>query len=249
MNSNSISLRLSMSMIFNNNLYMKKVILILVVMALTGGAVFYFKFYRIGNKPKVAHNGCWGIDISHHQNKIDYDKLIKENKPAYVYLKTSEGKSLVDDQYSARLKKFRELGIPVGGYHFFNYSVSGKEQAEHYIKTADLQKGDLYPVLDVEMKHSSSQSKQWIVNEIKSFCEIVKAEYGVEPIIYCEYDYYHKYLKEDFGDYQYWISDFFREPRCKYVMWQYDILHVEGVGSIDNNRLADDVKLEQLILK
>ena len=227
---------------------MKKVILILVVMALIGGAVFYLKFYKIGNKPKVAHDGCWGIDISHHQKNIDYDRLISENKPAYVYLKTSQGNSMVDDQYSARLKKFRELGIPVGGYHFFNYNVSGKEQADHYIRTADLQKGDLYPVLDVEMKHSSSQNKQWIVREIKSFCEVVKAEYGVEPLIYCEYDYYRKYLNEDFGNYQYWISDFVRAPRCKYVMWQYDILHVDGVGSIDNNRLAEGVKLEQLIL-
>ena len=147
------------------------------------------------------------------------------------------------------MNKFRVVGIPVGGYHFFNYNVSGKEQAELYIRTADLQKGDLYPVLDVEMKHSSSQSKQWIVREIKTFCEVVKAEYGVEPIIYCEYDYYRKYLKEEFSDYQYWISDFFREPRCKYVMWQYDILHVDGVGSIDNNRLAEGVKLDKLILR
>jgi lysozyme len=87
------------------------------------------------------------------------------------------------------------------------------------------------------------------VKEIKSFCEVVKDKYGVEPIIYCEYDYYRKYLKEEFSEYQYWISDFFREPRCKYVMWQYDILHVEGVGSIDNNRLAEGVRLEDLIMQ
>jgi lysozyme len=217
---------------------------------------FAFLFYKQGFYKKVVATNdkkefIWGIDISHHQKNIDYDRLISENKPAYVYLKTSQGKFMVDDQYSARLKKFRELGIPVGGYHFFNYNVSGKDQAAHYIKTADLQKGDLYPVLDVEMKHSSSQNKQWIVKEIKSFCEVVKEEYGVEPLIYCEYDYYRKYLKEDFSDYQYWISDFVRAPRCNYVMWQYDTLPVKGLGrgKIDNNRLAEGVKLEQLILK
>jgi hypothetical protein len=32
-------------------------------------------------------------------------------------------------------------------------------------------------------------------------------------------------------------------------MWQYDILHVEGVGNIDNNKLADGVRLEDLMLK
>jgi len=232
---------------------MKRLFKLLGLIILMIVIAFAFLFYQQGFYKKVVATKdkkefVWGIDLSHHQRNVDYDKLISENKPAYVYLKTSQGKSVVDDQYLSRLKKFRELGIPVGGYHFFNYNVSGKEQAAHYIKTADLQKGDLYPVLDVEMKHSSSQSKQWIVREIKTFCEVVKAEYGVEPIIYCEYDYYRKYLKEEFSEYQYWISDFFREPRCKYVMWQYDILHVEGVGSIDNNRLAEGVKLDKLIL-
>jgi lysozyme len=223
-------------------------IILMIVVALA------FLFYQQGFYKKVVATKdkkefVWGIDLSHHQRNVDFDKLITENKPAFVFLKSTEGKSYVDNAYADRLNKFRELGIPVGGYHFFNYNVSGKSQAEHYIKTAGLCKGDLYPVLDVEMKHSSTQNKQWIVKEIKSFCEVVKDKYGVEPIIYCEYDYYRKYLKEEFSDYQYWISDFYREPRCKYVMWQYDILHVEGVGSIDNNRLADGVKLKDLVLQ
>lgn len=233
---------------------MKRLFKLLGLIILMIVVAFAFLFYQQGFYKKVVatkdkQEFVWGIDLSHHQKNVDFDKLITENKPAFVFLKATEGKSHIDDAFTERLSKFRGLGIPVGGYHFFNYNASGKEQEAHYIKTADLQKGDLYPVLDVEMKHSSSQSKQWIVREIKTFCEVVKAEYGVEPIIYCEYDYYRKYLKEEFSDYQYWISDFFREPRCKYVMWQYDILHVEGVGSIDNNRLAEGVKLDKLILR
>jgi lysozyme len=232
---------------------MKKLFKLLGLIILMSVVAFAFLFYQQGFYKKVVatkdkQEFVWGIDISHHQKNVDFDKLINENKPAFVFLKATEGKSHIDDAYADRLNKFRELGIPVGGYHFFNYNVSGKLQAEHYINTVGLRKGDLYPILDVEMKHSSTQSKQWIVKEIKAFCELVEAEYGVRPIIYCEYDYYRKYLKEEFSDYQYWISDFYREPRCKYVMWQYDILHVEGVGSIDNNRLADGVRLDKLIL-
>jgi len=233
---------------------MKRSVKLLGLIILVALVAITFLFYQQGFYKKVfgtkdKQQFVWGIDISHHQKNVNFDKLVTENKPAFVFLKSTEGKSHVDVAYTERLSKFRELGIPVGGYHFFNYDASGKLQAEHYINTVGLRKGDLYPVLDVEMKHSSTQSKQWIVKEIKSFCEVVKDKYGVEPIIYCEYDYYRKYLKEEFSDYQYWISDFYREPRCKYVMWQYDILHVEGVGSIDNNRLTEGVKLEQLILK
>jgi lysozyme len=224
----------------------------IILVALVAIAFLFYQqgFYKKWFSTKDKNKFVWGIDISHHQKNVDFDQLVKDNKPAFVILKSTEGKSYVDDAYLIRLHKFRELGIPVGGYHFFNYDVSGKLQAEHYIKTVGLRKGDLYPILDVEMKHSSTQSKQWIVKEIKAFCELVEAEYGVKPIIYCEYDYYRKYLKEEFSDYQYWISDFYREPRCKYVMWQYDTLKVAGIkGYIDNNKLADEVKLDRLILR
>jgi lysozyme len=207
---------------------------------------FYKKWFSTRDKNKFV----WGIDISHYQKNVDFDQLVKDGKPAFVILKSTEGKSYVDDAYLIRLNKLRELGIPVGGYHFFNYNANGKLQAEHYIKTVGLRKGDLYPILDVEMKNSSSQSKQWIVREIKSFCELVEAEYSVKPIIYCDYDYYRKYLREDFSDYKYWISDFHREPRCDYVIWQYDTLNVPGIkGNIDNNKLADGVRIEDFLLK
>ena len=229
---------------------MKKIFVVIVLMTIVGGIVFYQqgfckKMFATKDKSKFI----WGIDISHHQKEIDYDELLSENRPTFVILKSTEGKSHIDDAYAERLKKFRTLNIPVGAYHFFSYDVGGKLQAKNFIKTANLQKGDLIPVLDVEFIGAKKKSDKWIVGEIKSFCELVEAEYGVKPIIYCEYDYYRKYLKEEFSDYQYWISDFYREPSCKYVMWQYDILHVEGVGNIDNNKLADGVRLEDLMLK
>ena len=231
---------------------MKNILLIGLIAVVMGAfLVFHYMPHGILKNSNIKKGKVWGIDISHHQKNIDYDELIKENKPAFVLMKSTEGQTVVDCEYANRLKKFRELGIPVGGYHFFTYSTSGKAQAENYIKTANLQKGDMFPVLDVEYKNINGKSRQWIINEIKSFCEIVEAEYGVKPLLYCEYDYYRKYLKDEFSDYQYWISDFVRAPRCNYVMWQYDTLPVKGLGrgKIDNNRLADGVELEQLMLK
>ena len=31
----------------------------------------------------------WGIDISHHQKKINWDELVKHNKPDFIFLKFS----------------------------------------------------------------------------------------------------------------------------------------------------------------
>lgn len=230
---------------------MKKILLIgLIAIVMGAFLVFQYMPHGIIKNSNVKKGKAWGIDISHHQKNIDYDELIKENKPAFVLMKTTEGQTVVDCEYANRLKKFRDLGIPVGGYHFFNYNASGKAQAENYIRISDLQKGDLYPIIDVEFTNSGSKSRQWIISEIKSFCEVVKEHYGVEPIIYCEYDYYRKYLKDDFSNYKYWISDFYREPRCDYVIWQYGIFKVDGFkGSVDNDYLVEGLHTEQLTIK
>ena len=218
--------------------------MVVVGIGLTSTIIYYN--YKCQKRKK----NYWGIDLSHHQQYLSYETLINENKPDFVYLKSTEGKSFVDPEYQSRLLKFRELNIPVGAYHFFRYDVSGKEQAENYLKTAQIKRGDLYPVLDVEMRYSSTRSKQWITSEIKSFCDLVKQEYNVNPILYCENDYYQKYLKEGFNDYDFWISDFVRAPRCDYIIWQYDTLNVKGVkGKIDNNKLHSSVDLNQIILK
>jgi len=38
----------------------------------------------------------------------------------------------------------------MGAYHFFSYETPGKKQAENFIKHANLKKGDMIPVLDLE---------------------------------------------------------------------------------------------------
>ena len=154
---------------------MKKIFAVIVLISIVGAVVFYQQgFYKKMFATKDKSKFIWGIDISHHQQNIDYDELLKENKPAFVLMKSTEGKSHIDNAYAERLKKFRSLNIPVGAYHFFSYDVSGRSQAENFIKTANLQKGDLIPVLDVEYKGSGKQTDKWIIGEIKAFCDRVK---------------------------------------------------------------------------
>lgn len=191
---------------------------------------------------------CWGIDISHHQRTIDWELLVEKNKPDFVFLKTTEGSTHVDTKYSTYLKKLRGFKIRVGAYHFFSYQSSGKSQAKNFIKNAKLTKGDLHPVLDVEFRNRMN-SPTWIRREIKSFCTEIKNEYGVYPIIYCECAYYHKYLKRDLANLNFWISDLWREPTCDYVIWQYtDKGWVHGIGAIDNNRFHEDKKISDFLI-
>lgn len=193
----------------------------------------------------------WGIDISHHQSKIDWDILIKENKPSFAYLKATEGTTIIDQQYADRYQKFKSYGMPTGAYHFFTYQSNGKSQAANFINTIQLSKGDLIPALDLEFRYSKLKSTAWIKNEIKSFCTEIKSKYGIYPIIYCENDYKLKYLNDPyFDDFKYWISDLYREPKSDYNFWQYtDNGSVKGIGKIDVNRLKKGVKLSDCQFK
>lgn len=190
----------------------------------------------------------WGIDISHHQRNVDWKLLSEKNKPQFMYLKATEGKTFQDPKYLEYQSDARYLNIPVGGYHFFSYQTNGKAQAKNFIMNSNTQKGDLYPVLDLEFK-KNMKDKKWIVHQVHNFCETIKKRYGVYPIIYCEYDYYKKYLEDDFSDYQYWICDFHREPSFNYTIWQYtDKEYVQGIGKIDNNRLNKNKNISNIIL-
>lgn len=196
------------------------------------------------NTTSKEGDSLWGIDISHHQGSINWKVLVEKNRPDFIFLKATEGSTHIDTKYSEYVKKSRELAIPVGAYHFFSYQSSGKDQAKNFIKNSKLIKGDIYPVLDVEYT-KGMKDKTWIINEIKAFCKEIKKEYGVDPIIYCECDYYTKFLKNDFKNFSYWISDLYREPGCDYIIWQYtDRGFVHGIGNIDNNRFNKNTNIK-----
>ena len=200
------------------------------------------------DKNKENGDFIWGIDISHHQRSVDWKVLIEKNKPDFIFLKATEGSTHIDTKYSDHLKKSRQHSIPVGAYHFFSYQSSGKSQAQNFIRNAKLIKGDIYPVLDVEFT-KGMKDKSWMIREIQLYCDEIKKEYGVHPIIYCEYDYYIKYLDKDFKDFAYWISDLYQEPKHDYLFWQYTISGlVHGIGRIDNNKLNKKKNLNNFLL-
>lgn len=189
---------------------------------------------------QTSEDEIWGIDISHHQKEINWDE-IENNKPGFVFLKSTEGSTHIDTKHKAYKKKFDDLSIPSGSYHFFSYISSGKEQAKHFLKNTDIKKGDLLPVLDVEFKNNMP-SKDKVISNINEFIEYIKEETGVAPLVYCECDYYYKYLKGNLkSECQYWISDFWRTPTCDFILWQKTdkFQHKAFKGTVDFNILKD----------
>lgn len=239
---------------------MKTKILILGLILLLIGFLVHknrIEIYRFGKKIIQANTkenhindgkSIWGIDISHHQQNINWEDLVKHNKPDFMFYKCTEGVTHQDTKYQTYKKKAQQYDILSGAYHFFSYETSGKAQAENFIKYAKLNKGDLIPVLDLEYVKNRKSYKSKL-GEIKAFCKIIKSEYGVNPIIYCECDYKQKVLDSYFDDFVFWISSIGSKPFCSYTIWQYtDKGIVKGIGKIDNNKLHPNSILTDLIL-
>ncbi len=104
-----------------------------------------------------------GIDVSKYQDVIDWESVKEMNVEGvqlqFAFIKATEGNNNEDRYFKRNWRKAKDAGITRGAYHFFIATKSGKTQAENFIKTVDLQPGDLPPVLDVEQSYGVPNKK------------------------------------------------------------------------------------------
>lgn len=182
-----------------------------------------------------------GIDISHHQGKIKWEKVANANiddEPiAFVVIKATEGKSHLDDTFNDNFYQARKYGLIRGAYHFFSPSASGKEQAEYYMHQVHLDGGDLPPILDIE-KCGNLEPEQ-LRKEALTWLKTVEDCYGVTPIVYTGLKFKEKYLSTpEFDNYPFWIARYYvKEVGYKgpWRFWQHtDLGRIDGIkGSVD----------------
>ena len=195
----------------------------------------------------------WGLDVSRHQDGINWEKVIADERPYFVFVKATEGTLITDPSYESHRRELDSAGILWGAYHFFGHRTSGKEQARNFIKTAKLKKGNIIPVLDIEY-HRFMVDPAKSVREAKAYCREIKRYYGTNPIIYCSTHFYETYLSRDFDpdDYMLWIADYRECPDLHWQIWQHTDSHkVQGSRKkLDRNvfRGTED-EFQKLILQ
>lgn len=178
----------------------------------------------------------WGIDVSHHQDSIDWEKL-NEQRPHFVFLKATEGITNQDNKYGWNYKEARDKNIPVGSYHFFTYKNSGKEQAENFLATVKFSNGDLPPVLDLEFSRKMPPANQ-VRNELLDFIQTISQKLACFPIIYCNNRFFSLYLQGCLPEKcKLWIVDYKAQPNANWTFWQTSNRHkLPGIkGYVDLN--------------
>ncbi len=204
---------------------------------------YSFKVKALFGTIKYPDGKVRGIDVSHYQGEIDWDKLrnasLQGSPVSFVFVKATEGVDILDENFNQNFHYVRRNDIIRGAYHFFSTKSSAEKQARFFCKMVQLEENDLPPVLDVESIGSYSQKD--LQKEVLTWLRIVEKHYGVTPILYTSYKFKNKFLSSpEFDRFPYWIAHYYvRELQYKggWTFWQHtDAGKVDGVkGFVDVN--------------
>lgn len=202
---------------------------------------FRYGSWPVGMYPEPSETDypVRGIDLSHHNGAVDMQAFA--DKIDFLYLKASEGATWRDPMYNTYYTQAKAAGIAVGAYHFFNFTIDGRLQAENFLWQTRHHSLDLPPVIDVETHTQASQPDDKVVARLSEMITALR-EAGHDPLIYT-----HRYGVSRFIDRLdvsprpgLWISSFTDPPlpdSVDWVIWQYsNVGSMPGIkGDVDLN--------------
>lgn len=184
-----------------------------------------------------------GIDVSHHQGKINWEKLSKacvdSVRVSFAFIKATEGTDLIDECFEQNFSAAREAGIVRGAYHYFRPELSASAQARHFADAVFLEPGDLPPVLDLEEK--GDLSSEALRDSALVWLRYMERCYGVKPILYTYAKFRTQYLGyKEMDEYPYWIAHYYVDTLSytgPWKFWQHtDRGRLPGIrGDVDLN--------------
>jgi lysozyme len=201
-------------------------------------------------------NKAIGIDVSEYQDAIQWEEvrtLDDDYQLSFVFIRATVGNDRLDKRFEENWRKAKENKIIRGAYHYYRPNENSLEQAELFIKTVTLQKGDLPPVLDIE-RLPENQSMERLQLGLRRWLNKVEEHYKMKPIIYTGERYYDDFLKKEFSDYLFWIANynFYREEMEEdWLFWQFtEKASVSGIkANVDVNIFNGDVEQLRYITK
>ncbi|MCQ2095167.1 MAG: glycosyl hydrolase family 25 [Bacteroidaceae bacterium] len=201
--------------------------------------------------------GVQGIDVSHYQGDINWKEVAKTGIPKFVYVKATEGKSLVDERYHDYFAQAKRHGFKVGSYHFFRPGVDVETQYRLFIGNIDVKSQDLLPLIDVEII-SGAASVEMFQRTLLTFCRLVAHAFnGQKPVIYTGKNFYDKYIASNnqLRQYQFMIAAYQdQQPQLAngddYLIWQYTGKgRVGGIkGNVDRSRFVGVHSLSEILV-
>lgn len=210
----------------------------------------------------APHPGPPGIDVSHHNGKVDWPTVAKGQK--FTYVKATQRTDYVDPTFGANYDGSAGAGMIRGAYHFAEPDTSdGAAQANWFVDHGGgWKKGTktLPGALDLESGEAAGKDKcygmspQDMVGWIHQFADQYKKRTGRDAVIYTGYGWWDQCTggNGEFKANPLWHADTsgkLPQGFDKGTIWQYDTegKDVPGVPSatVDKNEFqaGDDAAL------
>jgi GH25 family lysozyme M1 (1,4-beta-N-acetylmuramidase) len=137
-----------------------------------------------------------GIDVSHWQGEIDWDK-VRQDGVRVAYIKATEHTDFVDKSFAENRRESKAAGVVPGAYHFARPGKDGgsveadaRAEAEHFLEVAKPTDGELVPVLDLEANDGLDRGE--LARWVKTWCDHVADATGTRPMIYTSPSFWSK---------------------------------------------------------
>lgn len=203
------------------------------------GSVFYFA-YLAPFSPDRSRYPVRGIDVSHHQGEIHWQRVPADDV-AFAIIKATEGGDHVDTTFAENLPQARAAGLAVGAYHFFTFCRPGADQARNFISVVPRDQPLLPPVVDIEFVGNCANrpTGEELRAELDAFLGLVEPAFGKQAIIYLIGE-----ASDAYADHmpvrERWVRSLVRQPADgTWTYWQYHNQgRVDGIeGDVDLNVL------------
>lgn len=209
-------------------------VLIGVVLVGLWGRYRWWPSYR----PGLEDGERYGVDVSHHQGEIDWEKVAADDIE-FAYIKATEGGDFVDTAFAANWAGAGDAGIDRGAYHFFTLCRAGAEQAANFLETVPTG-GELPPAVDLELAGNCSErpTQTWVEEELGVFLDEVEEATGQPVVLYVGDDFEGRYPVRDELDRPIWHRRILFRPDVEgWWIWQFHAwADVDGIdGNADLN--------------
>ena len=180
-----------------------------------------------------------GIDISNYQGNVDFAK-VKASGVEIVILKSTEGRTWKDSNFSTYYANAKANGLKVGVYHYLRNN-SSQDEVDNFLSVVGNRKFDCKIAIDMEEDFGSvSQNSK----RVREFADILIAK-GYEVCIYSGEYFYRDRLDCTVKNIPVWVAHYgvSKPDMPSYAGHQYtETGRVNGIsGDVDINNFTDGI--------
>lgn len=133
----------------------------------------------------------YGVDVSHWQGRIDFDKFITDGKSDFMIAKISQGVNFKDSTRFYNLSRCAEYSVLPGVYHYVTMDkpIQQFDNFAHAYEDSVIDYDGTVIALDIEDNSLIRAGRKETLGIVNELVESIHDEYDTFPILYMSRDF------------------------------------------------------------